>query len=316
MVATSAVRGAENGAEFCAQVLAATGWKVRILGGEEEANLIGRGLLCDPLLASLRDFYVFDLGGGSLECLAFRERAITHAVSLRLGCVRLTEKFVPDPSEPFDAATAAKIGSHVREVLAGANFSLAAAATAIGTGGTLTTARTVLAARLGQSLEETEPRVTVEQLREMLTRLGPLPLADRRKVPGLPAARADIFPAALATLVAVAEIGGFEAYQYSLYNLRWGLAAEALEVGGVRVWIERRLRGTAESRLDLAGPRASDSPRFAAALFFSALTIAAKSGGTGARRSRTLPVIGWFRTRCSAWSMTRSGGCASRGSGR
>ena len=63
----------------------------------------------------------------------------------------------------------------------------------------------------------------------MLDQLGALSLKDRRKVPGLPPGRADVFPTALATLIAIAEFGRFTAYQHSFYNLRYGLAAETLE---------------------------------------------------------------------------------------
>ncbi|MEO7414095.1 MAG: phosphatase, partial [Opitutaceae bacterium] len=101
LVATSAVRDAQNGGEFRERVRTATGHDIRILSGDEEANLIGRGLTCDPALSTLQDFYVFDLGGGSLECLAFKERRIVQAVSLQLGCVRLTEKFIRDPALPL-----------------------------------------------------------------------------------------------------------------------------------------------------------------------------------------------------------------------
>src|SRR5262245_20227704 len=97
LVATSAVRDAANGADFCDRIKKATHHPIRILSGDEEANLIGRGLVADPALRGLRDFYVFDLGGGSLECLAFLNRTIEQAVSLQLGCVRLTERFVSDP---------------------------------------------------------------------------------------------------------------------------------------------------------------------------------------------------------------------------
>ena len=86
-----------------------------------------------------------------------------------------------------------------------------------------------MAARANQPWEQADARVTVDQLREMLARLGSLPLAERKPTAGLSAARADVFPAALATLIALAEIGGFDAYQHSIYNLRWGVAAEELE---------------------------------------------------------------------------------------
>lgn len=232
LVATSAVRDAENGPDFRARVQAATGHTIRILTGDEEANLIGRGLTCDPALRGLRNFYVFDLGGGSLECLAFRERRIEQAISLPLGCVRLTEKFVADPTQPLTAAARAAVAAHTREVLiqSGFAFSLPPGAAAVGTGGTVTTARAILGAPRGQPVEATSPTITVEQAAHLLDWLGNLPLLARQQVPGLPPARADVFPVAVATLLAIAELGRFSQYENSLFNLRYGLAAELLGV--------------------------------------------------------------------------------------
>ncbi|MBL9198942.1 MAG: phosphatase, partial [Opitutaceae bacterium] len=53
-------------------------------------------------------------------------------------------------------------------------------------------------------------------------------LAERQRIPGLPAARADVFLAALVTLLAVADLGGFAHFRNSLRNLRYGLADQAL----------------------------------------------------------------------------------------
>lgn len=233
LLATSAVRDARNGPEFRAQALAATGHTIRILGGEEEAAYIGRGLTTDASLRELRDFYVFDLGGGSLECLAFRARRIEQAVSLRLGCVRLTERFVADPREPLSNAAIAAIGQHTRAVFqeAGFRFSLPSGAIAVGTGGTVTTARAVLAAHRQLSFEATPALVSAADLRELRDGLGRLPLAQRRQVPGLPPARADIFPTAVTTLLATAELGGFDGFVNSVRNLRYGVADEALDHG-------------------------------------------------------------------------------------
>ena len=231
LVATSAVRDAKNGAEFRQRVRAVTDHDIRILSGDEEAKFIGRGLTCDPALAGLRDFYVFDLGGGSLECLAFQDRQIAQAVSLQLGCVRLTEKFVRDTEAPFAAAETNAISAHTRASLedAAISFSLPRGAVVVGTGGTVSTVRAILAARGGQTFEQSDSLVTVASLRELLADVGCLSLTERKKIPGLPPPRADVFPTALATLIAVAEIGRLAAFRNSLYNLRYGLAAEALE---------------------------------------------------------------------------------------
>ena len=80
---------------------------------------------------------------------------------------------------------------------------------------------------LNQSLTDA---IETPELRELLDWIGGLPLAARREIPGLPPARADVFPAALATLDAVAEIGAITAFHHSLCNLRYGLAAEALSL--------------------------------------------------------------------------------------
>lgn len=229
-VATSAVRDALNGRDFCARIENDAGCRVRILTGEEEANLIGRGLRCDPALAGLSDFSVFDLGGGSLECLAFQGGKVVQAVSLSLGCVRLTERCVSDPTAPFTDEARHRVTELTKEVVAKSGFHavLPADRVAIGTGGTLTTARAILAARHGRTLEQTDTLLPVPLLQEMLAWIGREPLPARKQVPGLPPARADIFPTALATFLALAECTGIGAYRNSLYNLRWGVADEAL----------------------------------------------------------------------------------------
>jgi len=230
LVATSAVRDALNGVEFRRRVRDATGHDIRILSGVEEASYIGRGLACDPNLAGLRDFYVFDLGGGSLECLAFLNRNIVSEISLHLGCVRLTEKFVSDPAQPLPPAALRAINAHTKTTLAdsGFAFNLPPTATAIVTGGTTTTARAILGAAAGKTLEETSPCLALVDLRALLDRVTSVDLAARRAMPGMPFGRADVFPTALATLVALAEAASFSAFQTSLYNLRWGIADEAM----------------------------------------------------------------------------------------
>ncbi len=230
LVATSALRDASNRGAFRRRLLAATGQDLRILSGDEEARLIGRGLMADPDLRALQDFYVFDLGGGSLECLAFRARCMEQALSLPLGCVRLTARCVPDPAGAFGDASRRQVAEICREVLAksGFRFGLPAGAAAVFAGGSVTTVRAIFAAREGRPLAATSPIIPVDGLRALLADVARLRLDDRRKIPGLPAARADVFPAALATAIAVAETGGFIAFHHSLYNLRYGLADEML----------------------------------------------------------------------------------------
>jgi exopolyphosphatase / guanosine-5'-triphosphate,3'-diphosphate pyrophosphatase len=245
-VATSAVRDAANGDDFRDRLWAATGLGLRVLSGLEEAALIGRGLATDPALAEASDFDVFDLGGGSMECLALRQRSPEAAVSLPLGCVRMTERFVADPGAPLAEASRLALAQHVRHALLASGFPLPVppGMPVVGTGGTLATVRAIAAADRGAAPEAGPSAIGVALLRDLLGRVGPLPLSQRKAIAGLPAARADIFPAALVTLLAVAETGRFEQFRFSLRNLRWGVAAD---------YLSRPAGGEAESA---AAPRA------------------------------------------------------------
>lgn len=233
LVATSAVRDAANGAEFRERVRAVTGLTLRILSGDEEARFIGLGLLCDPALTGWTDFHVFDLGGGSLECLSFANRSPIRACSLPLGCVRLSERFVGDLSAPLAAEADAAIRAHVGAVLHDAGLTFEPRGwPAVFSGGTITTSRAIVAEARGIGLHDTAARVTTELLVALHRKLARLPLADRRLVPGLPPRRADVMPTALATVLALADFGGFTAFQHSFFNLRWGIAAARLADAG------------------------------------------------------------------------------------
>lgn len=235
LVATSAVRDAVNGADFCERVLRATGHPIRILSGEEEANLIGRGLTSDHALASLRDYRVFDLGGGSLECLSFRDHQIEHATSLRLGCVRLTERFIADTQAPLFPSVSASIAAYVRDELTRHLPWLRTPPQAehksiptIFSGGTVATIRSIRGVSEGTTLINTSHIVTLAEIRALLDLLAPLPLAECQRIPGLPPPRADVFRTALVTLVTLAECAGVETVLHSFNNLRWGVADELL----------------------------------------------------------------------------------------
>lgn len=87
---TSAVRDAENGAEFVARIEAEVpGLTVTILTGEEEAGLSAEGVLCGIPQA---DGILGDLGGGSLEVVRLAEGTVGPAATVPVGVIRLAER--------------------------------------------------------------------------------------------------------------------------------------------------------------------------------------------------------------------------------
>jgi exopolyphosphatase/guanosine-5'-triphosphate,3'-diphosphate pyrophosphatase len=100
---------------------------------------------------------------------------------------------------------------------------------AVFAGGSMTTARAIAGLAEGKPLSETGPVVTVATLERVLDRVASLSLAERRtQIAGLPASRADVSPAALATMIAVAEVAGVHTFHHSFYNLRYGIAEDLL----------------------------------------------------------------------------------------
>src|SRR5690349_7925327 len=93
VVATSALRDARNSSAFLEWVRSATGWKVEIISGLEEARLIHLGLTSN-LRVNSSPVLMIDLGGGSCELTISNKGHIQGTVSLPLGAVRLTNDFL------------------------------------------------------------------------------------------------------------------------------------------------------------------------------------------------------------------------------
>lgn len=93
----------------------------------------------------------------------------------------------------------------------------------------MTTARAIAASLYGRETSESPTLLSRELLGRILEHVGALPLQARRmQVAGLPPARADVFPAALVTMLAIADLARVRAFHHTVYNLRYGLAAELL----------------------------------------------------------------------------------------
>jgi exopolyphosphatase/guanosine-5'-triphosphate,3'-diphosphate pyrophosphatase len=231
VVATSAVRDAINGDDFVQSVFEATGLQIRTLSGSEEATLIGRGLACDPAIRGMKHFIQTDIGGGSLELIRFESGEIQQAISLQLGAVRLSERFIQDKEAPVSAESEADIRAYVREQLSASGFNFSPRdLPLIATGGAYTVSRAVLAAQAGSDIARSSPhlkRTTLDALKE---KLAPLPLHERLAIPHLPAARADIIPTALITIDALLDYAGRDQLTHSFYNLRYGIAADLLKL--------------------------------------------------------------------------------------
>jgi exopolyphosphatase/guanosine-5'-triphosphate,3'-diphosphate pyrophosphatase len=230
LVATSAVRDAVNGKEFMGKIFAETGLAGEILSGEQEALAIARGLAQDPLLAGKKDFFQMDLGGGSFEFIRVINGIVEAAVSLQLGAVRMLERFILNPKGIIVQEERRALRRHVIKQLELSGFDFNPHhASLVATGGAFTVARMCLCAPVRGVIEDTTPTLTRSALGGLADRLAAMPLAARAKIPFLPLQRADILPVALDTIVAAMDYAERCDCYHSLYNLRYGIAAEMLQ---------------------------------------------------------------------------------------
>lgn len=227
-VGTSALRDAENSAEVCARFRDETGLEIRVISGAEEAAYsflaVQRGF-CLPAERIL----VIDIGGGSTEFIAGGPSGMSQAVSINIGSVRLTERFLhSDPLRPDEVAQ--MISTIDRELAGLADLGLVSASKVelVGIAGTFTTLA-AMDKKLAQyaHCEVHGSTLTVDALRRQLRCLSRKSIAERRQIAGLEAARADVIFAGGCLLERI--MGRYQADHVivSDQGVRYGLLHEA-----------------------------------------------------------------------------------------
>lgn len=194
VLATSAVRDAENGPELAGKVWEATGLGVRLISGEEEALLGFRGALSAGSWAGISwetPTLVVDLGGGSAQLiLGDAGEGPTDRVSLPLGTNRTTERYVEhDPPAPGELS---RLREGVLETLP--RWEIPREAPIVAVGGS---ARAIV--------KITRDRLTPERLRGLAAEISDRPSGVLAREQGLAPERARVLPAAAETLGAVLD---------------------------------------------------------------------------------------------------------------
>ncbi|GER23710.1 hydrolase [Zafaria cholistanensis] len=138
-VATSATRDASNREDFVDGVRARLGVEPEVVAGEEEAQLSFAGAVSVfPPLAGEK-VLVVDLGGGSTEFVVGGAGGVEAALSVDMGCVRFTERFLhDDPPTPQQVAAAEAEAERLLDEVE-RTVPLHAATRVIGVAGSITT---------------------------------------------------------------------------------------------------------------------------------------------------------------------------------
>src|SRR5713101_393703 len=224
VVATSALRDARNSQAFLEWVRSATGWKVEIISGLEEARLIHLGLVSN-LRTDNSPALMMDLGGGSCELTVSGKGQIRDTVSLPLGAVRLTDEFLRhDP--PRKGELKRLQGFVAREVNRIAGRIVAARVkSVIATSGTAA-ALAATASHLRKNGSRQRLAVSSAEMTRIAKRLARLPVDERRKIEGIGLRRAEIIVAGAVVYNELLERCHLKGFRYSPLGLRDGLLAQ------------------------------------------------------------------------------------------
>jgi exopolyphosphatase/guanosine-5'-triphosphate,3'-diphosphate pyrophosphatase len=224
VVATSALRDARNSRAFLEWVRSATGWRVEIISGLEEARLIHLGLT-SSLRVNSSPALMIDLGGGSCELTVSKSGHIRETVSLPLGAVRLTNDFLhhdpPRKSElrQLHGLIAREVGRIAKRIIA------AKPRIVIATSGTAEALAKVCHTlyRTKSQRGMTVTRIQMRRIAKMLTRLS---VDERRKIEGIGLRRAEIIIAGAAVFSELMDRYKLLGFRYSPLGLRDGLLAQ------------------------------------------------------------------------------------------
>lgn len=227
--ATSAIREAGNGETVIAEINERTGVNIDVLSGDDEARL--------TFLAVRRWFgwssgrlLVVDIGGGSLELASGADEEPDIAVSLPLGAGRLTRDFID--SDPAKDQEIKALRRHARAEIAdsiGPLRRVGAPRLAVATSKTLKQLARIAGAPPSSESAYLRRRLKSSDVRQLVTLLSGLSVAERAKLPGVSAGRAAQLLAGAIVAESVMDLLEVEELEVCPWALREGVILRRMD---------------------------------------------------------------------------------------
>jgi len=231
--ATSAVRESSNKNEFIETVFERTGVQIVVISGDEESRLIHLGIQKALPIFDMESLSI-DIGGGSTELIVGRKGEILYSNSLKLGAVRLTQKFFPDYILTDEKIEEAKkwvegVISPIVKIIKERNIEIV-----VGSSGTILNIGMMIRA-LQKGNEDDNPNLnnfefSVEDLQKIenmvLSKKSP---EERKNIAGLEERRVDIIPAGVIILSTIFKKLEVKKIRISEYALKEGMIFDIID---------------------------------------------------------------------------------------
>lgn len=234
-VSTFALRKARNGRAVAHRLEEAVGGSIKILTGSDEARFAY--LSARRNLRLVRPITVLiDIGGGSTEFVVAERRRVTHARSLDLGALHLTERYLH--ADPIRLDEFAALEDHVDHIVRRAirsaridrrssrEIDLAASGGTIGA-----TSLVITHSRRGTPFDAFTTTIRLGEVSAFLDRCLAVPLHSRKRIPGLDPDRADIICGGLAIVLSLMRLLGKRILQPNAGGMREGALMHLIQNG-------------------------------------------------------------------------------------
>lgn len=224
--ATSAVRNATNGEQFAEEVYRKFGFRVRVIPGEREAELIYKGV---RQAVSLNEAYVMilDIGGGSNEFIICNRKGIAWKHSFELGMARVLELF--SLSDPITSEEIRALESYFREGLTPL-FEVVKEfkpRTLIGASGSFDTFHSLILHQLGLEIDQLHGReISMNKYRKIHHLLLDSTAGQRKAMPGMEPVRVEMIVAASIFVSFVIRACDIRYLHHSEFALKEGVISE------------------------------------------------------------------------------------------
>ena len=235
---THALRKADNAANVVERIAQETGITIRTLTGEEEAHYAYLAA-CTLGAGGSKHVYLIDVGGGSTEFVHAEKGRVVQTISLPLGALSLTERYVKsDPVSAEDLASLRARAKKVVEELFNTRLDTKVPpgqVDLVASGGSVTTISDMLKeGGLGPPAEArggapTGIGIKIGDIRRLEKLCLSLPLEKRKSLPGLDPARADIIPAGFVIALTFMEASGKRVLRINAGGVREGVARHIIQ---------------------------------------------------------------------------------------
>jgi exopolyphosphatase/guanosine-5'-triphosphate,3'-diphosphate pyrophosphatase len=228
--ATSAIRNASNGKQFVEEVRKRFGFRVRVIPGEREAELIYKGVRQAVELTS-RKTLILDIGGGSNEFILCNNKGIIWKHSFELGMARIIELF--ELSDPITHEEIQAIEAYFRHELQ-LLFEVARKEKPrmlVGASGTFDTLYAIMRHRSGLVADEGHSHpIPMGEFRKIHRLLLRSTLAERKVMPGMEPVRVEMVVAAVIFINFVIRECNIKQLYQSEFALKEGVISELVGI--------------------------------------------------------------------------------------